>query len=255
MGCQGKLRKTLSCQYVGANWGRISALVLCGALLLVLGAPGRCPAAAGPPVVVVDPGHGGSDVGVRGGQGLLEKDCMLALALALQKALEPKYRVALTRSGDQQVDLDLRPALANRLEAAAFVSLHAGGSFMHGPRGASIYFYKGGGSGDEPPVRAPLARGERPRWEHLQARHLASSRALAQALLNAMSGMAEASVVGAPLAVLAGADLPAVLVEVGYLTHPFEARQLGDPEAVNALARAIAAGVADFLENAAPEKH
>jgi N-acetylmuramoyl-L-alanine amidase len=185
----------------------------------------------------------------------LEKDCMLALALALQKALEPKYRVALTRSGDQQVDLDLRPALANRLEAAAFVSLHAGGSFMHGPRGASIYFYKGGGSGDEPPVRAPLARGERPRWEHLQARHLASSRALAQALLNAMSGMAEASVVGAPLAVLAGADLPAVLVEVGYLTHPFEARQLGDPEAVNALARAIAAGVADFLENAAPEKH
>jgi N-acetylmuramoyl-L-alanine amidase len=50
---------------------------------------------------------------------------------------------------------------------------------------------------------------------------------------------------------LAGADLPAVLVEVGYLTHPFEARQLGDPEAVSALARAIAAGVADFLENAA----
>jgi N-acetylmuramoyl-L-alanine amidase len=246
------LRKTLSCQYVGANWGRISALVLCGALLLVLGVPGQCPAAVGPPVVVVDPGHGGSDVGVHGGQGLLEKDCMLALALALQKALAPKYRVALTRSDDQQVGLDLRPGLANRMEAAAFVSLHAGGSFLHGPRGATIYFYKGGGAGEEPPARAPLAQEERPHWEHLQERHLASSRALAKALLNPLSEMAEASVVGAPLAVLAGADLPAVLVEVGYLTNPFDARQLGDPEAVNALAQAIAAGVADFLENAAP---
>ncbi|MCG6907111.1 MAG: N-acetylmuramoyl-L-alanine amidase [Desulfobacteraceae bacterium] len=242
----------MSCQYVGANWGRISALVLCGALLLVLGVPGQCPAAVGPPVVVVDPGHGGSDVGVHGGQGLLEKDCMLTLALALQKALAPKYRVALTRSHDQQVGLDLRPALANRMEAAAFVSLHAGGSFLHGPRGATIYFHKGGGADEEPPARAPLAQEERPHWEHLQERHLASSRALAKALLNSLSEMAEASVVGAPLAVLAGADLPAVLVEVGYLTNPFDARQLGDPEAVNALAQAIAAGVADFLENTAP---
>ena len=176
---------------------------------------------------------------------------MLALALALQKALTPKYRVALTRSGDQQVDLDLRTALANRLEAAAFVSLHAGGSFLHGPRGATIYFFKGGQAGDEPSIRAPFGQEERPHWEHLQERHLASSRALAKALLNALGGAAEASVVGAPLAVLAGADLPAVLIEVGYLTNPFEARQLGDPEAVSALARAIAAGVADFLENSA----
>jgi N-acetylmuramoyl-L-alanine amidase len=223
--------------------------------MLVLGVPGRCPAAVRPPVVVVDPGHGGSDVGVRGRQGLVEKDCVLALALALQKALAPAYRVALTRSGDQQVDLDLRPALANRLAAAVFVSLHAGGSFLHGPRGATIYFYKEVQDGDDPPAGAPFGQEERPRWERLQQRHLASSRALAKALLNALSGVAEVAVVGAPLAVLAGADLPAVLVEVGYLTNPSEARRLGDPEAVRALAGAIAAGVADFLENAAPGGH
>lgn len=243
----------MSCQYVGSVWGAVPwlAVILFGGLVLAFGAALRLSFAAPRPVVVVDPGHGGNDVGVRGDQGVTEKGSMLALALELQKALAPTCRVELTRSGDDQLDLTRRTALANRLEASLFLSLHAGGSFLHGPRGATIYFFKGPQGVEGPVAGASFSQEERPRWEHLQERHLASSRALAKALLNALTGVAEASVVGAPLAVLAGADLPAVLVEVGYLTHPFEARQLGDPEAVSALARAIAAGVADFLENAA----
>jgi N-acetylmuramoyl-L-alanine amidase len=224
--------------------------------VLAFGVAGRLSFAVQRPVVVVDPGHGGNDVGVRGGQGVSEKDRMLALALELQKALAPTCRVELTRSGDDQVDLARRTALANHLEASLFVSLHAGGSFLHGPRGATIYFFKGPQGGvDGPAGGAAFGQEEQPRWEHLQNRHLASSRSLAKALLNSMAKVVDTSLVGAPLAVLAGADRPAVLIEVGYLTHPFEAQQLSDPEAVRALARAIAAGVADFLENAAPGEH
>lgn len=251
------MRKILSCQYVGTVRGRIPvlAVVLFGGVILACGAAARLSFAAQRPLVVVDPGHGGDDVGVRGSQGAVEKDRMLALALELQKALAPTCRVELTRSGDEQIGLAQRTALANRLEVSVFVSLHAGGSFLHGPRGATIYFFRGAQGADGPAAGANFGQEEQPRWEHLQNRHLASSRSLAKALLDSLTGVLDTSLVGAPLAVLAGADLPAVLIEVGYLTHPFEAEQLGNPEALRALARAIAAGVADFLENAAPEKH
>ncbi|MFO7494118.1 MAG: N-acetylmuramoyl-L-alanine amidase, partial [Desulfobacterales bacterium] len=148
------MRKILSCQYVGAGWGRIPglAVVLFGGLVLAFGVAGRLSFAVQRPVVVVDPGHGGNDVGVRGGQGVSEKDRMLALALELQKALAPTCRVELTRSGDDQVDLARRTALANHLEASLFVSLHAGGSFLHGPRGATIYFFKGPQGGVDGPA-------------------------------------------------------------------------------------------------------
>src|SRR5436309_575304 len=97
--------------------------------------------------VVLDPGHGGSvrcasssPLGVRGPGGTLEKDFTLALARRVRAQLEPAIRVHLTRDGDVNRSLAERAALARKLGARAFVSLHANGG-APGERGCETWVH------------------------------------------------------------------------------------------------------------------
>src|SRR4029079_18015431 len=93
-------------------------------------------------VIVIDPGHGGSETGATGKDGAFEKDITLAIANKLKALLESNtgVRVILTRTGDQQVGLDDRTALANNNKADLFISIHAN-STVHGmAKGAETYF-------------------------------------------------------------------------------------------------------------------
>jgi len=214
--------------------------------------------------IVVDPGHGGDDTGAIAG-GLMEKDVVLAIARRLGAILEGRGQpVRLTRDGDESRALSDRTALANRLEARAFVSLHANASTFASVRGAETYYMsldqgatdaaaaataetenlvEGGGGGEQTPLDLIL-------WELAQAEVLNESARLAlsvQVRLNERLGLNDRGVKQAPFVVLTGATMPAILVEVGFLSNSDEQQRLLDPAHQQSLAEAIAVGILEYL--------
>ncbi len=221
-------------------------------------------AVEGPAPIVIDPGHGGDDTGAVNGGGAAEKDVVLALARRLAAALEARgYTVRLTRTDDETRALTDRTALANRLGARAFVSLHANASTVAAVRGAETYYMSldrsstdaaaaaiaeaenraGAGGAQHSPLDLIL-------WDLAQAEVLNESARLAvsvQSRLDALLGAKDRGVKQAPFVVLTGATMPAVLVEVGFLSNPQENRLLSEADYQQRIADAIALGVADFL--------
>ncbi len=218
----------------------------------------------GPAPIVIDPGHGGDDTGAVTAGGAAEKVVVLALARRLAAALEARgYTVRLTRNGDETRALTDRTALANRLNARAFVSLHANASTVAAVRGAETYYMSLDQSSTDAAAAATAELENRagagsPQhsqldlilWDLAQAEVLNESAHLAvsvQSRLDALLGAKDRGVKQAPFVVLTGATMPAVLVEVGFLSNPQENRLLSDADYQQRIAGAIALGVADFV--------
>ncbi len=214
--------------------------------------------------VVIDPGHGGDDTGAVSRNGIREKDVTLAVARRLARVLSARgFAVRLTRTGDETRALTDRTSLANRLEAAAFVSLHANASRAASARGAETYYMSLDDASDD--TAAAVARLENAAggggtkggspldlilWDMAQAEVLNESARLALAIqhrLNSLLQLPDRGVKQAPFVVLTGATMPAVLVEVGFLSNPGEARRLADPAYQQRVAEALAAGIEEFL--------
>lgn len=219
-------------------------------------------------VVVIDPGHGGDKDGAIGPGGLKEKDVALAIGLRLEAALRAAgHEVVLTRRDDTGLDLGPRIALANEKRADLFVSVHANSMPTTAARarthGIETYFLSADAtdaaaaavahaenSDDAQAGRqkadsavgmilADLARSE----AHVNSSQLAY--ALHGALVQATSAR-DRGVRQAPFVVLEGAEMPAVLLEVGYISHGAESKRLADPEGQDAIARAVASGIERF---------
>jgi N-acetylmuramoyl-L-alanine amidase len=193
--------------------------------------------------VAIDPGHGGKDVGSRGNGGTTEKEICLAVARELAHRLEPTYRVVLTRSDDYDMPLIERTAIANHHRADLFIGIHTGASYLRNTEGMSIYHYQPAArtAAAPSPPNTPL-----PLWQQAQMAHLNASQALAASLrqnLVQLAGRPAVRSIAAPLAVLQGADMPAVIIEVGYLTHPSTEEALRTAEYQAVLAQAIARGL------------
>ncbi len=215
--------------------------------------------------IVIDPGHGGKDTGAVSGNGLQEKDLTLAVAKRLARALRGMgFAVRLTRNGDETRALTDRTALANRLDALAFISLHANASRAASVRGAETYYMSLDAASDENAAavaRLENAAGGTARsgseldmilWDMAQAEVLNESAQLALAVqrrLNTLLSLPDRGVKQAPFVVLTGATMPAVMVEVGFLSNPKEAHRLADPGYQDQLAQALAAGIAQFLRS------
>ncbi|HHQ48108.1 MAG TPA: N-acetylmuramoyl-L-alanine amidase [Acidobacteria bacterium] len=215
--------------------------------------------------IVIDPGHGGKDTGAISGTGLEEKNLTLAVARRLAKTLRGMgFAVRLTRTDDETRALTDRTALANRLDALAFVSLHANASRASSVRGAETYYMSLDAASDE--NAAAIAKLENAAggkghqgseldmilWDMAQADVLNESAQLALSIqhqLNSLLGLPDRGVKQAPFVVLTGATMPAALVEVGFLSNPDEARRLADPAYQDRLARALATGIAGFLRS------
>jgi N-acetylmuramoyl-L-alanine amidase len=206
------------------------------------------------PVIVIDPGHGGQDGGARGPDGTLEKAVTLELARLVATKLEPEFKVVLTRTDDYQVDLVQRTAAANHLKADVFVAIHTGGSFVHSTTGSAIYHYKNSSGVDPTRKKAPSSTRKGAHtpvlWKNVQISHISRSRALAGMIDHRLKGLPalQSRIEGAQLAVLQGAAMPAVLIEVGYLTNPAEEKKLRDQGFLLDLAEQISLGIEDFLE-------
>ena len=205
-------------------------------------------------VIAIDPGHGGDQSGARGPDGTTEKAVSLRLAQILATELQREYRVVLTRTDDTQLDLDNRTALANHHKADLLISIHTGGSFVHSTSGMFIYHYQN--LTKDPRKRSDNALIQRQDkntpilWGHAQDRHLEQSRVLARLInirLNDSSIDKESSVQGAPLLLLQGANMPAVLIEIGYLTNPAEENQLRDQRFLTNLATDISRAIDEYF--------
>ena len=229
--------------------------------------PAIQPTAGALRTIVLDAGHGGDDTGVKGATGVLEKDVTLAMARRLKSVLEGRLgvRVLLTRDADQAVPLDDRAAFANNNKADLFVSLHANASARQTVGGAQVYSFSAGRSPDDarlaamPPQVLPTVGGgsreiEMILWEMAQVRYVSESASLAAAVEEQCRDrvrMNPRAVLQAPLRLLAGANMPAILVETGFLTNPEDETHIASEAFQNGLAQALVDGLLRYRDVAA----
>lgn len=214
------------------------------------------------PLIVIDPGHGGTNTGAPGvEQGFFEKRLTLALAQRLEKDLEDQgYRVALTRSHDVYLTLRQRIKQANQLGADLFISLHANATETHAQRGYETFILtpqaldvdsralrmadgapRPGLDAETAFLLDDLERG----MVQPTAADLASA---IQAELRQVRGpIGDRGVRQDAMHVLLGATMPAVLVEVGFVDHAIEGRELLDPGVQTQISEAMTRAVVATL--------
>lgn len=203
--------------------------------------------------VVLDPGHGGYDVGARGPDGTIEKTVTLNFIRILADELKNTYNVVMTRTDDYWVDVPTRTSTANHLNADLFISIHTGGSFLHQTGGISLYYYNKTSNpelGFDTDSSKEFKSVDTQIWSAIQNRHQKTSKILAELILKHFNEQTtfQADIQGAPLMVLEGADMPAVLIEIGYISNSAEEKSLGNIEVLTRIAGAIRNGIDDFFE-------
>jgi N-acetylmuramoyl-L-alanine amidase len=172
-------------------------------------------------------------------------------------------KVFLTRDDDRTMSLDERSAFANNRQADVFLSIHANSAVRPALKGAEVYYLTVERADEEARKRADensttlpaLGGGNRAidliLWETAQARYLEQSAALAGFVEQSLRGRVEMSpraVQQAPFRVLVGANMPAVLVEIGYLSNPEEEKSLASGSHQDRVALAIFEAISTFRE-------
>jgi len=176
-------------------------------------------------LVVLDPGHGGPDPGAIGIGGIRETDVVLEVSKIVEKLLSEKgIKVRLTRKNEVDLDLPPRVAFANNKDADIFVSIHANAS--RGKRrdinGLETFYYRG--------------------W---RGRLLAKK--IQKQILRVSPGSPDRGVKQGRFYVIKNTRMPAVLVEIGFLTGRLDARRLEKTSHRKRLAYAIAKGILEYL--------
>lgn len=186
------------------------------------------PARDGRTLVVIDPGHGGPiDLGAVGIGGLVEKDIVLEISLQVAQLLQQQgIQVVMTRQDDRDLDLPPRSEIANRVNADLFVSIHANAISMSRPdvNGLETFYYDSG-KGLAQDIQASM----------LEAFPM-NDRGVRQARFH----------------VLRNTKMPAVLVEVGFVTGNYDALILANPQQRIRMAQAIARGILRYISNNFP---
>lgn len=213
-------------------------------------------------VIVIDAGHGGKDPGAQGSEGN-EKDVTLAAARSLKTQLEKtgRYKVVMTRDSDVYVDHAVRVQIARRADADLFISLHADSGTNASLRGASVYtladratgrsakfvnkddwFMQAGSHGDDGVSTILLDLTQR------MTRNRSAT--FAEVLLNRVDDhqpLLRRSHREAGLAVLLAPDVPAVLLEMGFITNAEDEAVLRDPARRGRLMGSVAEAIDDYF--------
>lgn len=190
--------------------------------------PEQIPAVSGEKIIVIDPGHGGSDPGTSGslnGKVYEEKDINLAVSHKVADILRNNgYNVQMTREGDTYPTLEERSALANSINAALFVSIHSNSYTQSSANGTEVYYSEQNNGG---------AYG-------------ITSEQVANYVLNSFLSQAQMrnrGVKSANHVVTRTSNMPAILVELGFLTNESDMAKLADENFQNAVAQGIADGI------------
>ncbi|RUM34017.1 MAG: hypothetical protein DSY50_07100 [Desulfobulbus sp.] len=213
--------------------------------------------------IVIDPGHGGKDPGAMANH-LQEKDIVLSVARRTAKILRKKYNyeVILTRERDVFIPLEERTAIANTKNADLFVSIHVNAHPKKTTRGVETFYLNLATNTEAMRVAARenatsthnISEMQDILSDLMQNAKIKESSRLAEAvqstLVNGMKQhhfhMTSLGVKQAPFYVLIGAEMPAVLAEISFITNPEEAKLLKDVNYLQAIAEEIAAGVANY---------
>ena len=211
---------------------------------------------AGVRTIVIDPGHGGPDVGVTGPGGTREKDYVLELARRVKSAVESRLglRVLLTRDDDELVPVDRRTSLANNNKADLFISLHANASKHSDTRGAQVLalnaaLYQGRlEAARTPDLPVPVVTGgsravDLVPWDLAQMPYADASARVADVMVRRLTErkvpLFTVPTTRLPLRPLVGANMPAVLVEVGFLSSARDESALKSNDLSAAIVEAI----------------
>jgi N-acetylmuramoyl-L-alanine amidase len=230
---------------------------------------------SGKKIVVLDPGHGGIDAGTVGVNGLMEKDLALAEGLKLRKILQARgYQVVMTRDNDTFIPLRQRVTIGRAHRADLFIALHADSNPDADTTGTSIYTLNDGRSdreasalanrenqsdiiagvdlsGDNNPV-APILIGLAQRDTRNKSSQFATN--ALKSIGQVTELLAHSPHRSASLAVLVAPDVPAVLIELGYLSNRGDAAQMNTDAWRAKVANAIADAVdAQFSPSAAAQ--
>lgn len=220
-------------------------------------------------VIVLDAGHGGHDTGAVGPGGLQEKDLVLDVTRRVARLVEEKLdvKVLLSRDADQFVTLRDRTTFANRERADLFVSIHANAHRETASAGVETYFLSSEATDgtarqvaalensvvqlEKTPAR-PAGRMDAVKailWDLAQSEFQQESSRLAEVVQDSMTQtlrIPNRGVKQAGFYVLGGAAMPAVLIEIGFVTNPKEERRLKETKYRDEIARAIFAGLAEY---------
>lgn len=222
---------------------------------------------ARPVRIVVDAGHGGHDWGAGGHFGLLEKEVSLKTSFLVQRQLERlgKLRdipieVRMTRTDDKFVSLKSRVEQANNWRADIFISVHANSAASKKLSGFEVYFQSPEATDDHSSRVAYVenqSSGKKVESDVLNilkdaqaSIQIEQSSDLAERVYSTMSKYLKPNVRGvrqAPFTVLSGAEMPALLIEVGYVTHKGDAENLNKLPYLKRIAGAISSGVFEFI--------
>jgi len=217
--------------------------------------------------IVIDPGHGGKDTGTIGPTGLQEKDLTLDVAQRLAQLVSDRLgaEVVLTRSADEFVPLERRTEIANNARADLFVSLHVNSSRYRSVNGIETFYLDLTDSEADLEVAARENAGSTRSVHELSelirkialSDKLKESREFAGAVQQALYRVVRQvngqsrnrGVKKAPFVVLIGAEMPSILVELGFITNPQEERLLKNPAYRQRLAEAIFQGIEVYAKS------
>lgn len=223
------------------------------------------PAAVPRPVVVIDPGHGGDELGAIGIDGLLEKEVTLEISLLLDELLRERLRAktVLTRTKDTSLPLAERTRIANDNNADLFISIHTNASEYKTAKGVETYYLDN--TNDKASLKlaerenASLAKGGDDLGfiisDFIQNAKLGESISLAHHVQDSLQltltryyeGVKGLGVKKAPFYVLVGAHMPCVLIEVSFIDHPVEGKRLASRRYQKLIASAIYQGVKAYF--------
>ncbi len=230
------------------------------------------PVKKGPALIVLDPGHGGKDLGAQGKSGLHEKDVNLKISKRLQRILEKRYgyKVLLTRTDDTFISLERRGEIANENHAKLFVSIHANAAERRSAHGIETY-YLGVANSAQAQETAARENGELVRSVQddqvqqilaslISTTKINDSAQLAgrvqermhSAMKKKYRGVRDLGVKEGPFFVLHDTNMPSILVEVGFVTNPREEKRLKSTDYLNRLASSIAQGIHQYMKDRGP---
>jgi len=218
--------------------------------------------------IAIDPGHGGYDTGAMGPHGLMEKNLCLDVALRLGRLIQenvPGAEVIYTRTTDKYVSLEDRTAIANRAHADLFISIHANSSDSPQARGVETYYLSLLASPesmrlatrenalaqssihDLPELIQKITRNAKVAESKLFAEDIQD--ALASRLQLVSRGEINRGVKRAPFVVLTGADMPAVLSEISFISNASDESLLLDAAQRQRVAESLYRGIETYLDS------
>ena len=215
--------------------------------------------------IVIDAGHGGHDTGSIGPSGLREKDLVLDVSLRLGKLIQERLgaEVVYTRQDDRFINLYERPKIANRAQADLFVSVHANSARQRSPRGVETYYLSFTKDSWAMEVASRENAASDRTVHELQdllskialndkideSREFAGRvhGALYGGLSESTEGLRDRGVRKAPLVVLIGAQMPAVLAEIGFLSNPTDEKLMKSSKYREQIAEHLYSGIEGYV--------